>query len=146
MALFPVFEIPTVLVEDVVLGEKYFGSPQFDLETGEFVVDGGGRMVYGSGYEAWVLWCCKSIQTQRYGHLAYGRSIGTELEEAFALEDRKAQESFLERTVTEALLADPMGRTVRVYDFAFVWGVDDVCLSCVILGQNGDTASISVKI
>lgn len=146
MGLFPVFEVPVALVEEEVSTEKYRSSVAFDLESGEFVVDGGGRMVYGTGYEAWVLWCCKTIQTQRWAHLAYGGDIGTELVEAFSLGDRKAQESFLERTVTEALLADPMGRAVRVYDFAFLWGVDAVTLSCVVLGQNGDTASISVKV
>lgn len=36
------------------------------------------------------------------------------------------QKSYLEKTVTEALLADPYGRTKRVYDFTFVWQTDGV--------------------
>lgn len=146
MSLFTVFEMPSTLAEETAVEEKYRPSLAFDVETGEFLVDGGGRMQYGTGYAAWVLWCSKTIQTQRWAHLGYRSNIGTELSQAFALSDRKAQESFLERTVTEALLADPKGRTVRVYDFDFVWGTDSLSLACTIFGQKGDTASITVKI
>ncbi len=144
--LFPTFAVPTVLGETKTKTEQYRSSLAFDLETGEFVVDGGGKMKYCSGYDAWVLWCVKTIQTQRWAHLAYRSNIGTELKEAFTLWDRSAQESHLERTVTEALLADPKGRTVRVYDFEFLWETDSLYLTCTIFGQKGDTASISVSL
>ncbi len=146
MGLFPVFSVPSTLTEDKNTGEQYRPSPAFDVETGEFVLDGGGKLSYGSGYDAWVLWCVKTIQTQRWAHLGYRSNIGTEIAQAFALWDRSAQESFLERTVTEALLSDPKQRTVRVYDFSYVWGEDSVALTCTIFGQKGDTASISVNL
>ncbi len=146
MGLFPVYDVPSALAEDKTTSNQYRKSPAFDLETGEFILDGGGKLSYGTGYDAWLLWCMKTIQTQRWAHLAYRSNIGTELAQAFALWDRSAQESFLERTVTEALLADPKARTVRVYDFAYQWGEDSLALSCTLLGQKGDTASITVNL
>ncbi|MFI3253527.1 MAG: DUF2634 domain-containing protein [Eubacteriales bacterium] len=144
--LFSVFDLPSSLAEEEKSTERYRPSYAFDMSAGEFVLDGGGKMQYASGYDAWVLWCVKTIKTQRWAHLAYRWNIGTELAEAFALEDRAAQESFLERTVTEALLADPKGRTVRVYDFEFLWEGDSLSLTCTIFGQKGDTASVTVKV
>lgn len=144
--LFPVFDVATVVAEEQKMTEQYRLSIAFDVETGEFITDGGGKMQYSSGYEAWVLWCLKTVQTQRWAHLAYRSNIGTELSQAFALWDRSAQESYLERTVTESLLSDPKQRTVRVYDFVYTWGTDSLALSCTIFGQNGDTAAITVDL
>lgn len=146
MGLFPVFGLPSVYVAEEQGVEQYRRSPAFDVEAGEFVMDGGGRLEYGSGLEAWVLWCVKTIQTERWAHLAYRGNIGTELGAVFLLTDRSAQESAIERTVTEALLADPRGRTVRVYDFDFAWEADSVVLTCTVQGQQGDTAGLSVKL
>lgn len=143
--LFSVFEMPSTLVGQGVTVEKYKSSPLFDVKTGEFVVDGGGELLYGNGYDAWVLWCCKTISTQRMAHLAYRDAIGVEMVEAFQEPDRAEQESAIERTVTEALLADPKGRTLRVYNFNYEWYGEEVGISCTVLGENGDTASISTK-
>ncbi len=145
-SLFPVFEVPSKLAETLDNENRFRPSPAFDTESGEFILDGGGRMGYGSGYDGWVLWCLKTIQTQRWAHLGYRSNIGTELSQAFALADRKAQESYLERTITEALLSDPKERTLRVYDFQFSWIGDALTLECTLLGQEGNTASITVNL
>ena len=144
--LFPTFEVPAVLPEDEEITERYLPAPMFDFETGEFVTDGARRTLYGSGYDAWVLWCIKTVMTQRWAHLGYSSNAGIEAEEAFQEPDRNAQESMFERTITEALLADPKGRTIQVRDFIFIREVDGLRLSCVIVGVEGDTATITARL
>lgn len=139
------FEVSSVLSQDQVVSEPYPASWAFDVETGEFVTDGGGRVCYSDGYEAWKLWCCKTIATQRGSHLGYSSGVGVESDRALAEPDRASVMSALERTITEALLADPLGRTLRVYDFSFSLYGEDATASCTILGKSGDTASITVK-
>lgn len=141
--LFAVFDVPSTLAEAQTTTDTYRPSPSFDVGTGDFNVDGAGKLMYCSGYEAWVLWCTKTVVTQRWAHLGYRGNIGAEIDEAFSQPDRQAQQSYLERTITEALLADPKGRTVRVYDFAFSWLGDELSVNFTVLGADGDTASIS---
>ncbi len=140
--LFPVFDVPSALVEETEQQNRYPPSPMWDVETGDFVTDGAGKLLYGSGKDAWVLWCTKAILTQRWAHLGYNANEGIEADEAFKEPDRKAAESAFERTITEALLADPMGRTAQVRDFAFTWEADSLWIECVAVGADGDTASI----
>lgn len=144
--LFPVFEVPSVLAETLQVSKTFRPGPSFDTETGEFQIDGSGKMLYSSGYDAWILWCTKTISTQRWAHLGYSSGVGIEMTEAFAQPDRQAQQSYFQRTVTEALLADPKGRNVRVYDFSFSWCSETLEISFQVLGANGDTASIETEI
>lgn len=144
--LFPVFDVPSVLAEDVEITERYPPGPMWNVETGDFVTDGAGKVLYGSGYDAWVLWCTKTILTQRWAHLSYSPNEGIEADEAFKEPDRRAVESSFERTITEALLADPMGRTTQVRDFSFKWEGDNLWLDCVVVGADGNTASIKAKL
>lgn len=146
IGLFPVFDVPATLVEDIENEERYAPAPLWDVERGDFVTDGANRTLYGSGYDAWVLWCTKSILTQRWAHASYSGSIGIEAEQAFGESDRKAAESAFERTITEALLADPMGRTVQVRDFTFRWEADSLWIECAVFGREGNTASIKAKL
>lgn len=103
-SLFPVFDVPATLAEDIENEERYAPAPLWDVERGDFVTDGANRTLYGSGYDAWVLWCTKSILTQRWAHTSYSGDTGIEAEQAFRESDRKAAESAFERTITEALL------------------------------------------
>ena len=146
ISLFPVFDVPSTLAEDIENRERYAPAPLWDVERGDFVTDGANRTIYSSGYDAWVLWCTKSILTQRWAHASYGDSIGVETEQALGESDRKAAESALERTVTEALLADPVGRTVQVRDFTFRWEADSLWIECAVFGRDGNTASIKAKL
>lgn len=143
--LFPVFDIPSTLASDTIVGEKFKYAPAFQVETGEFLLNGSGKILYGNGYEAWILWCLKTIQTERWACRAYSNFIGVELVNAMAQPDRKSRESAIERTVTEAILADPKSRTVRVYEFEFKWFGDEVGVSFNLLGAEGDSATITVK-
>ena len=134
------------LTEDIQAQPKYRPAPLWDFEKGDFATNGANQIVYGSGYDAWVLWCNKTIMTQRWAYMAYSSNIGIEADEAFREPDRKAQESAFERTITEALFADPMGRTQQVHDFQFVWKVDSLYISCVVNGVDGDSATIKVAL
>ena len=146
--LFPVFDVPAALAEDVQIQQKYRPSPLFDIESGEFILSGARQTMYGSGYDAWVLWCTKTILTQRWAYYGYSNDIGIEAEEAFKEPDRKAIESAFERTITEALLADPMERTQQVREFEFTWdgGGESLYISCVVIGADGNSATIRAPI
>lgn len=63
--LFPVFDVPSELEDEEEQESEYLPAPMWDVETGDFVTDGAGKALYGSGYDAWVLWCTKAILTQR---------------------------------------------------------------------------------
>ncbi len=134
--------MPSVLAEDVQDQQQYRPAPLFELESGEFVVNGARQPVYGTGYDAWVLWCTKAVMTERWAHAAYSGNSGIEADDAFRQPDRKARESAFERTISEALLADPMGRTQQVRDFTFDWSGDSVSIRCVVFGADGNTATI----
>ena len=145
--LFPTFDVPAGMATGSGTGvTQYLPGPLWDFETGDFVSDGAGRTLYGSGKDAWVLWCIKSILTQRGARLGYGMNEGIEADEAFSEPDREAVESAFERTVTEALLADPLGRTKVVRNFSFTWEADSLMIECEVVGADGSTADITAKL
>lgn len=146
IGLFPVFDVPATLAEDAGIKDRYAKAPLWDVERGDFVIDGANRVHYGSGYESWVLWCTKTIMTQRWAHLAYSDNAGIEAAEAFAEPDKEAVESSFERTITEALLADPMGRTLTVRNFEFSRDADSLWISCEVIGRDGKSADIKAKL
>ena len=147
--LFPVFDVPATLAdvtEETEEGGKYIPGPMWDFAKGDFIRDGANRTIYGPGYDSWVLWCTKTIMTQRWAHLAYSNAYGVESDEAFAEDDRDAVEASFELSITEALLADPYGRTSSVQDFEFSWVGDELSISCTVVGTDGNTADIQAKI
>lgn len=145
--LFPTFDVPDEIEDEFEESEaQYIPGPLWDYEAGDFVTDGARQSIYGSGYDAWVLWCVKSIMTQRWAHLGYSTNEGIEADEAFKEPDREAVESAFERTVTEALLADPMGRTQIVRNFEFTWEADSLWIECEVVGADGSTADIKAKL
>ena len=145
--LFPAFDVPSALAEGAAPARgAYPRAPLWDLEAGDFALDGARRTLYGSGHDAWALWCAKAILTQRWACGGYSGNAGIEGEEAFAEPDREAAESALERTVTEALLADPLGRTEAVRDFAFEWRGDSLAISCTAIGGGGSAAAVNAEL
>ncbi len=143
--LFPVFDVPSALAENSdPASDKYKIAPLWDFQTGDFVTDETGRILYGSSYDSWVLWCKKTILTQRGAYMAYSNNLGTEADEAFKEPDRFAVESAFERTITEALLADPLGRTAQVNSFEFLWNTDSISIHCTVFGTDGNSAEIDV--
>ena len=140
--LFPVFDVPSEIAENTQPVKVYAPAPLWDFETGDFATNGAGQPIYGSGYDAWVLWCTKIVLTQRWAHDGYTPNTGIEAKEAFKEPDRKAQESALERTITEALMADPAGRTAQGRSFLFVWGGDSLDIRCEVVGTDGNSATV----
>jgi len=147
-SLFPVFNVPAALAEDTPTIQRYNPAPLWDYERGDFVLDGAKKLLYGSGHDAWVLWCLKSVLTQRWAHLGYGSNAGIEAEQAFRETNQRAAESVFERTITEALLADPMGRTTQVRNFQFRWegGGESLFLECEVIGTEGNSAVIKARL
>ncbi|EEG30679.1 hypothetical protein CLOSTMETH_01748 [[Clostridium] methylpentosum DSM 5476] len=143
--IFPVFDVPEIPAQEVGT-QRYYESMLFDFNIGDFVRDGSNKVVRCDGKTAWLQWCVKTVLTQRFSCLAYNSDIGTELEEAFAETDRQAAQSSLERTITEALLADPAGRTQCVKNFSFAWGADHVDVSFEVTGVEGSTEQLSIEL
>lgn len=146
--LFPSFEVPDYIESESVQQNQTFpGSVAFDFKTGDFVRDGAGRPVASSGYDTWVQWCLKVIKTQRFSCLAYSSDIGVETDSALASSaDKESAEAQITSTITDALMADSLGRTKAVGYFEFSWGSDSVNMSCVVSAVDGATANISVAL
>ncbi len=126
----------------------YKRSMKWDPETGDFVRDSAGRVAEADGYEAFAMWCYKIIQAERDSHMAYmetvsGNDLGVETEEIAEEDDRETVESMLQRTYTEALMANP--RTETVSGFEFTWEGDTVYCTFQVKGKGQDnTVQISV--
>lgn len=126
---------------------EYKPSIRWDTALGDFARDSSGRLVQCGGQEAYLLWCYKTIQTERDSCLAYleeisGADLGVEMEGIPQEEDHETAESMLERTITEALEVNP--RTESVGNFVFTWDGDDVHCQFEVQGVNWDQA-ITIK-
>lgn len=133
--LFPVFDVPEV-VENSVEKQKYNPSVYFDFEKGDFVRDGAHRMVAADGKTAYIQWCRKMVETERFTCLAYGTDIGTEMYDALDKGEHSAIESAVERTITEALMVNP--KTEYVREFEFSWINADLFVAFVVKGKEYD--------
>ena len=134
--LFPVAQVPEFIPENTGYDVEYRRSAKWDAAAGDFVRDGGNRMVECDGKEAFAIWCFKTAQTERYRCLAYPDSIGVEMERAMDHDDEKTVESMVQRTVTEALMVNP--RTEDVFDFEFSWDADTMRCGFKVRGAGLD--------
>ena len=125
-ALFPVFDVPKIIEEGTEYDSQYKRSVKWDAGKGDFVRDGAGRMVECDGREAYMIWCFKTAQTERYTCLAYPSSIGTEMETALEDDDEKTVESMVQRTITDAIMVNPRSEDVR----DFVFSLEGYNMSC----------------
>ena len=145
--LFPADYETEVITED----DRSSGSPTgyrngvaFDFQTGDFVRDGKHRLLDSDGIESWKSWCIICIQTERYAHLACPSYFGIETAPAMQASSREEAESILTREITEAIMADPYGRTEYVEDISFDWTAPDtVKVSVVVHGI--DDVSIDLE-
>lgn len=144
--LYPVFEVPAILEETKKNEAIYKGSYYFDFYTGDFALDGAGRVMQATGYDAWRQWCIKTIATERRAYYNYTDNLGIEGEAAMAQPTAALQQLAFETTITEALLADPYGRTIEVRDFVWSRGVDSLHMQCTVVGQDDKTATIEYDI
>ena len=111
----------------------------------DFALTGGNKVIESSGTEAWQQWCIKALLTKRYACFAYTSNYGSEIISALNTTDRLEAESNIRRTIVETLMVD--ARTERVDDIEFNWiNTDAVEVSCKIIGVDGQTGHIDVKL
>lgn len=139
--LFPTFDVPEEDEREEEYETEYKRSIRWDPELGDFARDSSNRLVECDGYEAYMTWCYKMVQTQRGSHLAYieevsGSDLGVEMEEISQEDDYDTVESMIERTMTEALETNP--RTEYVGDFVFSWDGDNVHCTFKVKGTDWD--------
>lgn len=133
------------LEEDRPIG--YRNGVAFDYLAGDFKRDGKNRMLDSDGVESWKSWVINCIQTERYKHLAYGTDFGIELDKVFAAESREEAESILVRQITEAVLADPYGRTAYVEDIELEWTEpDSLAVQATLHGLDDVTIDVTAYI
>lgn len=144
--LFPEFEMPLMTPANTTTVNQNVNSFYFDFEKGDFRIDGAGKSVDATPVEAWVQWCIKAINTERYRFRAYSAQYGAEWAQVDNYDSQKAKESWIERTITETLLADPLKRTAYVKSFSYVWESDSIGVGFTIYGQSGMEATLHVRI
>lgn len=131
--------------EDEVIGYKK--SVYFDSDLGDFIRDGSQSLIESSELDAWIQWCKKCMETPRYSCIAYSDDFGIDTEEAFASNDREHIESILTNEITEALAADPYGRTEYVGSIDFYWiDADSVQIECEVVGIDGVSVDLQTTL
>lgn len=131
------------LVDTTPVG--YRPGVAFDIKTGDFIRDGRNRLLDSTGVESWQSWVMNNIETERYKHLAYNSDYGVEWERVFAAPSQDEAESIMTRQITEAIMADPYGRTAYVDELEFEWtNPDSVQISATIVGIDDITIDITL--
>ena len=148
--LFPVGYENEVITEDDLNAEKpvgYRNGVDFDYELGDFKRDGKNKMLDSSGIESWKSWCNNCLNTERYKHLAYSTDFGIEIDAALKARNQAEAESILTRQITEALMADPYGRTEYIEEIIFDWtSTDTVNVGVSIHGKYDVTIDVTAYI
>ena len=142
--LFPKFDMPDLVetVEDTSIA--YPKSWLFDFDTGDFVLDGAGKVVEADGLTTWAQWCVKAVLTQRLAFVVYNWDYGVNIENVMKQPTRAVIEAELEKEITEALMTDP--RTAEVKNFTFEWSGDELTVSFIIVNAAGVPAEIRVGV
>lgn len=144
--LFPTEAVVVEEAQQEVNSEVTFGSSwRFDYEAGDFVLSPTGRVVRSDPTMAWIEWCKKALNTERYKYLAYTRNHGQEFDDLIGTGlTRATLESEIERITTETLLTDP--RTASVGNFVFNWEDDACFFSCSITNARDETSTLNWKV
>lgn len=133
------------LSSDTPVGYK--NGIAFDDQLGDFMRDGRNKLLDSTGIESWKSWCVNCISTERYKHLAYSSDFGIEVDKAFQAASRAEAESILTREITEALLADPYGRTDYISELEFEWTApDSIVVHATVHGINDASIDITAYI
>lgn len=128
--------VPEFLEDNTEYDMRYKRTMKWDPMSGDFVRDGSNNIMECSGEEGFMIWCLKAAMTERYACLAYPDEIGVEMEEAADDADAGIVESQVERTITEALEANP--RTEYVGDFDFAWDGNSIHCTFNVKGVGWD--------
>lgn len=101
----------------------------------DFVRTAANNVPMNDGYEAYKIWCVKTVSTERYSCLGY--SDDHELKRKITRESGQSTvELSLERTIQEALMVNP--RTSSVEEFSFEWGTGRVKVSFIVYSVDGE--------
>lgn len=142
--LFPVFEVPETKLTTTAEEQKYRKSVYFDFDKGDFVRNGTNNIVEASGKEAYKQWCQKVVMTERLTRLSYSHKIGIETDGLWNLTDKKAIESTIETTITDALMVN--NKTDYVRDFEFFWDNDNiVSVTFIVKGKEWVEFNVNVN-
>lgn len=131
------FDLASVDRADPVYYPK---SVLFDFEKGDFVLNGKGDLKMIDSQGACEAWCRKAINIERYSKLSYSKNLGIEFEQVQLYEGKEARESWLKRTITEAVLADPKQRIQSVDSFTFEYPEPDVVMVYFIVTLKNDVS------
>lgn len=144
--LFPIgYENETISPEDVDIPESASGYAPGIYFDSDLQRDGKFRLVEATGVESWEQWCRKCLMTERHASPCYSTDYGIETREAMAAGSRESAESILTRQISEALMADPRGRTQYVSEVDFTWLDDNrVEITVSAVGIDNATADFTV--
>ena len=148
--LFPVETEEDAIREDDLISSDpigYRNGIAFDYKMGDFQRDGKNKILDSDGVDSWKSWCINCLQTERYKHLAYSTDFGIDIDAALNSSSREEAESILTREISEAIMADPYGRTAYIEEILFTWTESDaVQVSVTIKGVDDVTIDITAYI
>ena len=149
--LFPdTFGENTITEEEVTAAEETFTgykkSVYFDFVTGDLLRDGSNRIIECTPYEAWAQWCQKVLHTERFKCEAYSTDIGIDTTDVIGA-SRSEAEDILTTEISDALTADPCGRTDYVESVEYNWiRPDTVEATIKVVGIEQTTATFTTII
>lgn len=125
----------------------YKESIYFDSHTGDARLNGSGQFVKAGRQEAWIQWCEKVLRTPRFQCKAYSSAIGIDMNEIFCAPNQETAEAILYGEITDALMADPYGRTAYIDSISFEWlRPDSVSAAVVVVGIDGSSSVLQAEI
>ncbi|MCB6569975.1 DUF2634 domain-containing protein [Eubacterium limosum] len=144
--LFPEFKVPDMApAQEVSSKNQNVRSFYFDYKKGDFLLDNTGKVPLAEPVDTWIQWCVKALATERFAFRSYSTEYGAEYQPTMSME-QKACENWIERTISETLLADPLQRTAFVKDFSYSHYSDCLFVTFMVCGQDGMEATLSKKI
>ena len=141
-------EIEDDLLEDTeeeVIGYKI--SPYFDTKSGDFLLNGSGQIITADEITAYTNWCENVMASERYKHDGYSDDIGIDYDEIFSASSREEAELIIESEISEALAADPFGRTQYVQKVSCEWiGPDTVLVNVEVVALDNEIVTVNTEI
>lgn len=131
--------------EEEIVGFKV--SPHFDIETGDFMMDGSGNIMTANEIDSYIQWCTAIIATDRGKSDSYTSDIGIDYDAVFSAVDREEGEMILESEISEALECDPYGRTEYVQHVESEWvGPDAINVSVEVVALDNELVTFNTTI
>lgn len=134
-------DVDQIIDEDEPVG--YIEGVGFDTDI---IRDGQNQIKSSAGTDSWKQWCINCIAMERGTSNLYNSDFGISTAEAFAAETVEETENILTAEITEALEADPYGRTESVDNVSFTWYVDYVLIDVEVSGIDEGSIDIQVTI